>query len=183
MRSPYLGSCSSDFATRELYEVVLRRIVNCRKSVVERGQTRIAPQRVATRACGIALRLAFHMLARGPEFEIPPLPHAHVLKLWDVSASATISRKVSFQMLLIKRKSLYDYTENHKHWLMIFLPATRIVIVQVVWWLRMPLMTARSRQGLSCLARYLGIYCSIRATVRLRHEPRLSQGKTSIHVR
>jgi len=54
----------------------------------------------------------------GPRILDPSTPH--VLKLWDISASATMSRKVSFQMLLTKRKSLYDYMENHKHWLTIF---------------------------------------------------------------
>ena len=49
----------SDFATHELCGVILRCIVDCRKTVVKRGQTCIALQLVATRARGIALRPAF----------------------------------------------------------------------------------------------------------------------------
>jgi hypothetical protein len=46
-------------------EVALQRIVKWRKSVVKRDQTYVALELVATRSCGIALRLAFNALARG----------------------------------------------------------------------------------------------------------------------
>jgi len=98
------------------------------------------------------------------------IPVSHVLKLWDVSASATMSRKVSFQMLLIKRKSLYDYTENHKHWLMISYRRRRLNCLS-----RMVVEDASNEGKITTRAelsrQYLGTYCSIRATVRLRREP------------
>jgi hypothetical protein len=97
--------------------VVLRRIVKCRKSVVERSQTCTALQRVATQAAHvIALLLGFHVLARGPEFRIRPLPYAHVLKFRDISPTTSMSRQVSFRMHLASLKSLYQFAEKHKHW-------------------------------------------------------------------